>query len=129
MASANGTDDTKRKEIAKKTIERLKNFTEHLESGVPVSEIYSCRKVMLNIELEPYTPQMVQEVRALLNVSQALFAKFLNVSASAVRKWEQGFETPKGAVCRLMDEIRYEPDYWRKRFKSMLRTVSATGSK
>jgi putative transcriptional regulator len=81
--------------------------------------------VILDIELQPYTAAMVKEVRGLLRVSQALFAKFLNVSLSAVQKWERG-SPPDGAACRLMDEIRLFPDYWRGRFASMAKTIKSS---
>lgn len=114
-----------REEVVARTIERLKRFSEHLESGKSVSGTYSCKKVILDIEMQPYTAKMVKEVRGLLKVSQALFAQFMNVSVSAVQKWERG-SPPDGAACRLMDEIRHDPDHWRKRFMSMARVVSST---
>jgi DNA-binding transcriptional regulator YiaG len=113
-----------REQVARRTIDRLKKFSDHLKSGRPVNEAYSCRKVILEIEMQPYTAAMVKEVRGLLNVSQALFAKFLNVSLSAVQKWERGHQ-PDGAACRLLDEIRHCPEYWRARFASMAKTVSS----
>lgn len=113
-----------REEVVNRTLDRLKRFTEHLESGKTVSGTYSCRKVILDIEMQPYTAKMVKEVRGLLNVSQALFAKFLNVSVSTVQKWERG-SPPDGAACRLMDEIRFDPEHWRKSFISMARVVTS----
>ena len=114
-----------REEVVSRTLTRLKKFTEHLESGQTVSGTYSCRKVLLDIEMQPYTAKMVKEVRGLLKVSQTLFAKFLNVSVSAVQKWERG-SPPDGAACRLMDEIRHDPEHWRKRFMSMARVVNSS---
>lgn len=115
-----------RAEVTQRTIDRLKRFSERLESEQPLSEFYSCRKVILEIEMEPYTAEMVKETRKLLGVSQPLFAKFLNVSVSTVQKWERGENLPEGAACRLMDEIRRDPAYWRKRFKSMVKRVPST---
>lgn len=109
---------SKREQIARKTIDRLKRFTEQLESGRPISEVYSCRQIVIQLP-DPYTPEMVREVRALLNVSQALFARFLNVKVSTVQKWEIGASNPSGAACRLMDEIRRNTDYWRKRLRKL----------
>lgn len=112
-----------RQEVAARTIARLKKFTEHLKSGKNLSDVYSLKKIVLEIELEPYTAKKVKEVRDLLKVSQALFAKFLNVSPSSVQKWERGAKSPAGAVCRLMDEIRCNPEYWRSRLAEMSRQV------
>lgn len=124
----NKKEQPTREQVARRTLDRLKKFTDHLESGRLVSEVYSCRKVMLDIEMQPYTAKMVKEVRGLLKVSQALFAKFLNVSVSTVQKWERG-SPPDGAACRLLDEIHHDPDHWRKRFMSMAKMVTTSASK
>lgn len=112
-----------REEASRRTLERLKKFSEQLDSGEPVSGVYSCRKIVLEDELQPYSPQMVKELRLTFKVSQALFARFLNVSVSLLQKWEQGAKHPDGAALRLIDEIRQEPEHFRKRFRSMVRTV------
>lgn len=39
---------------------------------------------------KPLSPQEVRRIRRSLKASQALFATYLNVSANAVRSWEQG---------------------------------------
>lgn len=113
-------------QLAKDTVTRLKRFSDHLDSGVPIGEAYSCRKIILDIEVEEYTADMVREVRALLKVSQALFARFLNVSVSTVQKWERGVKPPDGAASRFMDEIRHNPQYFRERFASMARLVESS---
>ena len=112
-------------QVEKWTIDRLKKFTEHLESGKPITDEYSCRKIILDVEIEPYTASAIKQIRASLRLSQALFAKFLNVSLSIVTKWEQGREQPGGAACRLLDEIRQDPEYWRGRFASMTKSVKS----
>lgn len=119
-----GAGASQRAEVARKTIDRLKNFSNHLDSGEPVSAAYSCRKIILNFEPPTFTPEMVKQVRSLLRVSQPLFANFLNVSKWTIQKWEQGKVTPDGAACRLMEDIRLQPDYWRKRLLAMSRSVS-----
>jgi putative transcriptional regulator len=57
----------------------------------------------------------VQAVRAELRASQPLFAALLGVSPATVRAWEQGQKKPSGMARRFLDEIRRDPDYWRKR--------------
>lgn len=39
------------------------------------------------------------------------------IRLGAVRDWEQGLKKPGGAACRLMDEIRQNPDYFLRRLK------------
>lgn len=112
-------------QVERRTIERLKKFTEHIESGGPVHGVYSCKKVVLEVGVEQYTAERVKQVRALLQLSQALFARFLNVSVSTVQKWERGAR-PDGAACRLMDEIMSDPDYWKRRLRSMTKTIAGS---
>jgi putative transcriptional regulator len=112
-------------QVEKWTVDRLKKFTEHLESGKPITEEYSCRKIILDVEIEPYSPEAIKKIRGSLRLSQAVFAKFLNVSLSTVTKWEQGIQPPTGAACRLLDEIHEDPEYWKRRFASMTKSVKS----
>ncbi|HUE12872.1 MAG TPA: hypothetical protein VMR25_01800 [Planctomycetaceae bacterium] len=120
--AVNGENRADRKEVAQKTIDRLRRFSDHLESGKPIHEAYSCRKIILEIKSEPYTPEMVKETRAMLRVSQALFAKFIRVKLTTVQKWERK-GVPDGPACCLMDAIRSDPKRWRAEFMSMARWV------
>jgi DNA-binding transcriptional regulator YiaG len=60
-----------------------------------------------------------------LGASQTIFAQFLGVSPSAVQDWEQGLKPPHGAACRLMDEIRRDPNYWIRRLQELSSPVEA----
>ena len=100
----------------KRIIQGLESFADALESGEDVAVRFTCRKIVLNLEPTPYTPALVRDARAKLGMSQALFAQFLGVSASAVQAWERGEKTPQDIACRFMDEIRRDPAYWRNRF-------------
>src|SRR6266704_677235 len=42
------------------------------------------------------TPREIRRIRRKLNASQAVFAQYLNVSANAVRSWEQGTRKGRG---------------------------------
>jgi len=50
-------------------------------------------------------PSDVKKVRLREHVSQPIFAALLNVSPSAVKKWETGENTPSGAALRLLQII------------------------
>lgn len=113
-----------REQVAERTIARLRRFSEHLDSGRPVQEAYSCRKIILEIEAEPYTAEMVKDTRTMLRVSQALFAKFLRVKLSTVQKWERK-GAKDGPACVVMDEIRANPEVWRAKFMSMARWIKS----
>jgi putative transcriptional regulator len=107
--------NTKRASIGTQIIEGLREFADALESGSPIREKFTCRRVVLNIKPSVYRPAMVKKTRELLSLSQPIFARFLGVSVQAVRSWEQGVNTPSDIASRFMDEIRRDPDYWMKR--------------
>jgi putative transcriptional regulator len=109
-----------------KLIRGLENFADALESGDDLAERFTCRKVVLNLEPTPYTPELVKETRAALGLSQALFAQFLGVSTGTIQAWERGEKPPRNVACRLMDEIRRDPDYWRKRFLELAEEKAAS---
>jgi putative transcriptional regulator len=76
-------------------------------------------QVALNLVPTRYSAKIVKLTRKKLECSQAIFAQFLGVSISAVRNWEQGVNAPEHAACRLMDEIRHDPDYWKDRLRQL----------
>jgi DNA-binding transcriptional regulator YiaG len=95
--------------------DRLTEFADALESGEPLSAKFTCRTVVLNLVPMQYDPGLVKKTRALLSVSQNIFAQFLGASVDAVQAWESGRYTPPDMACRFMDEIRHNPEYWRRR--------------
>ena len=52
----------------------------------------------------------VVSIRKRLGVSQAVFARLLNVSASTTRSWEQGINAPGGAASRLLQVAQSNPE-------------------
>jgi putative transcriptional regulator len=106
--------------VAERMKSRLQEFAEALESGGDISDQYTCRKVVLNLQPTPYNPELVKQTRALLGLSQHLFAKFLGVSLNTVQAWERGDNPPKDMACRFMDEIRNDPEYWRNRLAKVI---------
>ena len=55
-------------------------------------------------------PDDIQKARKRLGLSQDQFADALGVSASTLRKWEQGQRAPTGAAKTLLKVIEREPD-------------------
>lgn len=51
----------------------------------------------------------IQEIRKKARLSQIVFAKVLNVSASAVRQWEQGKRSPSGSTKVLLELLQRDP--------------------
>lgn len=58
----------------------------------------------------------IAKIRKDLNVSQPVFAKILNVSSAAVKKWEQGEVMPSGATLRLLQIIIKNPKGFKEDF-------------
>ena len=52
--------------------------------------------------IKRYTGPEIQAIRARARVSQAVFARVLNVGTVTVQKWEQGAKKPSGASLRLL---------------------------
>ncbi len=115
-------DRSKLNSVERDLVEGLEGFVADLKGGEPIEKKYTCRRMVLDLEPQPYTAAQVKAVRRLLNASQELFAQFLGVSVNAVRKWESGKgKTPSDIACRFLDEIRRNPEYWRTRLKESLR--------
>lgn len=106
--------------VERKIIEGLEAFADALERGEDLSRRFTCRKVAIDLHPTPYSPRLVKKTRAILGVSQTLFAQFLGVSTNTVQAWEQGTTLPQPMACRFMDEIQHDPQRWRKRFQESI---------
>jgi putative transcriptional regulator len=47
----------------------------------------------------------IKRIRLHEKVSQAIFAKYLNTSASTIRQWEQGEKHPRGTSLKLLNLV------------------------
>ncbi|HZL89632.1 MAG TPA: hypothetical protein VFB96_14805 [Pirellulaceae bacterium] len=106
-------------------VKRLGRFAAELPKIRKLSDRFTCRTDRLPLRPTVYTPELVKQTRRILEASQPVFARFLGVSASAVRDWEQGLKQPRGSACRLMDEIRRDPTYWRLRLEETAEAMRA----
>ncbi|XCN73021.1 MAG: helix-turn-helix domain-containing protein [Candidatus Electrothrix aestuarii] len=55
------------------------------------------------------TTAQIKEIRERLKLSQAVFARLLNVSPSSIRQWEQGKRQPTGSTKVLLDLLKRSP--------------------
>jgi putative transcriptional regulator len=61
----------------------------------------------LCIEKAPeFNPQEIAGIRKGVNVSQSVFALYLNTTASTVRQWEQGDKKPSGIAARMLQLVQ-----------------------
>lgn len=52
------------------------------------------------------TPQEIKAIREEAQASQAVFARYLNVSPGVVSQWERGEKSPGGASLKLLTLVR-----------------------
>lgn len=88
----------------------LKDF---LESAQELHEaglmpLVTLKKIEKNClpKVKQLTPKQIQRIRLSYHVSQAVFAAYLNTSASTVRKWEIGNKKPTGSALKLLNMVK-----------------------
>jgi putative transcriptional regulator len=52
--------------------------------------------------VKPLTAQQIRRIRVRENASQAVFARYLNVTTGLVSQWERGEKRPRGASLKLL---------------------------
>lgn len=57
-------------------------------------------------EIKPLSPEEIRKIRTKEYVSQAVFARYLNVTAGLVSKWERGEKIPTGASLKLLTLVQ-----------------------
>ena len=70
----------------------------------------SLRTTALPRQPKPLNGRAVRRVRATLHASQAVFARYLNVSTKLVQAWEGGRRTPEGPALVLLHLAAKRPD-------------------
>ena len=56
--------------------------------------------------VEPLTPEQIRAIREREQVSQPVFAHYLNVRKDAVSKWERGEKRPDGPSLKLLNLVK-----------------------
>ncbi|HSI73885.1 MAG TPA: DNA-binding transcriptional regulator [Fimbriimonas sp.] len=57
-------------------------------------------------QVEPLAPDDIRQLREQEGVSQAVLAKFLNVTTNAVSQWERGEKKPTGSALKLLNLVQ-----------------------
>jgi putative transcriptional regulator len=55
--------------------------------------------------IRPLIPEEIRQIRERENVSQSVFANYLNVSKGIISKWECGDKRPSGASLKLLSLV------------------------
>lgn len=56
-------------------------------------------------EIHELSAPKIKKIRVSSGVSQAVFAKVLNVSSAAIKQWERGERKPSGAALKLLNLV------------------------
>ncbi|CAN5443731.1 DNA-binding transcriptional regulator [soil metagenome] len=98
-----------------KKIEEKNDFFESLKTGLEaaIEHAKGIRKDLRTTTLPPPPRELsakeISNLRARLNVSQAVFARYLNISPKTVQSWEQGHGKPNGASLKLLSIATRNP--------------------
>lgn len=55
--------------------------------------------------ISPLKPEQIRDIRERENVSQVVFANYLNVSKSIISQWERGEKRPSGTSLKLLSLV------------------------
>ena len=55
--------------------------------------------------IKQFTAQEIKTLRLKAQVSQAVFARYLNTSSSTIKQWEQGDKNPRGTSLKLLNLV------------------------
>ncbi|MDM8558628.1 helix-turn-helix domain-containing protein [Candidatus Parabeggiatoa sp. HSG14] len=53
--------------------------------------------------LKEYSGKQIKEMRLKNNVTQSVFATYLNLTSSTIQKWEKGLTNPQGSSLKLLN--------------------------
>ena len=112
--------DTQLSEAGAEIVGALEGFLTALQDGSDLPQRFNIRTYDLRLEPRVYTGADVKKARAMLMLSQALFARFLGASVQAVRAWESDRKVVPGTVCRFLDEFFHSPDHWKERIRELI---------
>ncbi|HJR62302.1 MAG TPA: hypothetical protein VJ803_01275 [Gemmatimonadaceae bacterium] len=114
MARTTGTKQKPARDIEAILIASVQEAVEIAQGKRAPARMYSMPMTARKVDVIPppqFTSSKVYQVREQLGVSQAVMAKLLNVSAPAVRAWEQPKSKgkPSGAAARLLEIAAKHP--------------------
>ena len=72
------------------------------EAGVMEKRTMKVFDEMCLTPVEDMAPKRIREIRLRENASQAVFARYLNVTTGLVSQWERGEKRPRGTSLKLL---------------------------
>lgn len=58
--------------------------------------------------VEPLAPAEIRQLRERENISQSVFAHYLNISANQLSEWERGVKKPSGTALKLLSLVQHK---------------------
>ncbi len=75
------------------------------EAGVIDKRTMRAFDAMCLTPVEELTPEEIRQIRLRERASQAVFARYLNVTPGLVSQWERGKKRPRGASLKLLNLV------------------------
>ena len=72
------------------------------EAGIMAKQTMRSFDEICLTPVEDLAPEEIRDLRIRENASQAVFARYLNVTAGLVSQWERGEKRPRGASLKLL---------------------------
>jgi len=72
------------------------------DAGVMDKRTMKAFDAMCLTPVKPLTPAQIRNIRRREKASQAVFARYLNVTTGLVSQWERGEKRPRGASLKLL---------------------------
>jgi len=72
------------------------------EAGLMDKRTMKAFDAMCLTPVETLSPKQIRAIRLRENASQAVFARYLNVTTGLVSQWERGEKHPRGASLKLL---------------------------
>jgi putative transcriptional regulator len=72
------------------------------DAGVMAKRTMKMFDEMCLTRIEPLTASQIRQIRMREKASQAVFARYLNVTTGLVSQWERGEKHPRGASLKLL---------------------------
>ncbi|CAN5555757.1 DNA-binding transcriptional regulator [soil metagenome] len=100
------TEKTKRK-FKSKSFQAIHSAAEGLfnTGGITKETMRDFDDTCLTVP-KPLAPTDIKRLRESYQVSQPVFAKYLNTSQSTIEKWEIGAKHPHGAALKLLNVVQ-----------------------
>ena len=76
------------------------------EAGVMSKRTMKAFDEMCLTPIEDMAPERIRELRLREHASQAVFARYLNVTTGLVSQWERGEKRPRGASLKLLTLVQ-----------------------